>query len=98
MRRLLTGLALLALAAGAATAAPPTGEQQARFYDICLKQSGGNAGLCTCKRDAATKLVDSAFMEVIVSSMAGKPLAADHYLAYNDYIAASTRACGMGGI
>ena len=93
MRAVLVGVALLGLTA-AAQAAAPTAEQKAEFYAACTKQ--GAVELCTCKADAAMKLVDGAFMDVIIASIKGKPLAAEYYNTYNDYIAASTQACGMG--
>ena len=52
--------------------------------------------LCTCKADAAMSLVDTEFMAVIIASMKGKDVPADLYDTYNDYIARSTEACGMG--
>lgn len=96
MRPVAAATALLLLTGGGALAAPPTAEQKAEFYSVCTQR--GAAELCACKADAAMSLVDSAFMDVIVESMSGKALAAEHAVAYNDYIAASTRACGMGGI
>jgi hypothetical protein len=93
MRALVVGVALLALT-GVAQAAAPTAAQKEEFYAACTKQ--GAAELCSCKADAAMKIVDSAFMDVIIASIKGKPLAAEHYNTYNDYIVASTQACGMG--
>ncbi|HHY49514.1 MAG TPA: hypothetical protein GYA10_07185 [Alphaproteobacteria bacterium] len=91
------GIAFLAVGmlTGVAVAAPPTPEQRARFYDQCVKTSQ-NEPLCTCKAEAATKLVDAEFMDVILASMAGRTLDPKYNLAYNDYIVESTRACGMG--
>jgi hypothetical protein len=93
MRAVLVGAALLAMT-GAAFAAPPSEGQKAEFYAACTKQ--GAAELCSCKADAAMKIVDSEFMDVIIASIKGKPLAAEYYNTYNDYIVASTQACGMG--
>lgn len=92
-----TVLALLALGmlTGAAHAAPVTDAQKAQFYKVCTG-NGGDKTLCTCKMEAAGKIVDEAFMTVILSSMAGKTLDPQYNVAYNDYIVASTRACGMG--
>ena len=97
MKRLGSALVALALMTGSALAAAPTAEQKADFYKTCVKTSQ-NEPLCTCKADAAVKLVDSGFMDVIIASMSGKTLDPQHNVAYNDYIAESTRACGMGGI
>jgi hypothetical protein len=93
MKRLAMALVAMALA-GAAHAAPPSAEQKSEFYRICAQR--GAPELCACKADAAMKLVDSEFMTVIIASMSGKTLDAKHYVAYNDYIVESTRACGMG--
>ena len=93
MRAILAGVLLLGLTA-ATEAAAPTAEQRDAFYAACTRQ--GAAEICACKADAAMKIVDSAFMDVIIQSMEGKSLAAEHYTTYNDYIVASTEACGMG--
>ena len=97
MKRLATALVALVLMTGSALAAAPTAEQKADFYKTCVKTSQ-NEPLCTCKADAAVKLVDSDFMAVIISSMSGKTLDPKYNVVYNDYIIESTRACGMGGI
>ena len=44
----------------------------------------------------AMTLIDSTFMAVVISSMKGKDVPDEYYDAYNDYIARSTQACGMG--
>lgn len=93
MRAILVGALLLGLT-GAAQAAPPMAEQRDAFYAACTRQ--GAAELCACKADAAMQIVDSEFMDVIIASMQGQSLAAEHYTTYNDYIVASTQACGMG--
>jgi len=98
MRSVLAGLALAtALHAGTAFAAPPSADQKAEFHQTCVSISQ-NEPLCTCKADAAMTLVDSDFMAVIIAAMKGKAPPAQYEVPYNDYIAASTRACGMGGI
>jgi hypothetical protein len=88
-------LALLLLC-GAAHAAPPTAEQQTEFLATCLNVAPEAGELCTCKAEAAMTLIDSEFIAVVIASMQGKPVASEHYQAYNDYIARSTQACGMG--
>lgn len=94
----LAGLALAAaLAAGAATAAPPSAEQKAEFHRTCVGISQ-NEPLCACKADAAMDLVDAEFMGVIIAAMRGTVAPPAYEAPYNDYIAASTRVCGMGGI
>jgi hypothetical protein len=97
MKRLGTALVALAVLTGSTLAATPTAEQKADFHRICVKTSQ-NEPLCTCKADAAVKLVDSDFMNVIIASMSGRTLDPKYNVAYNDYIVESTRACGMGGI
>jgi hypothetical protein len=97
VRRIGTAFAVLGLMAGAAHAAAPSAAQKAEFHRICVATSQ-NEPLCTCKADAAVKLVDGDFMDVIIASMSGRTLDPKYAVAYNDYIVASTRACGMGGI
>lgn len=94
MKRLLA-IAVLVLAAGAAQAAPPSADQKAEFHRICVGISQ-NEALCTCKADAAMSLIDTEFMAVVIASMRGTPVESRYYEAYNDYIARSTQACGMG--
>jgi len=95
--RILTAALLLAFVAGAAQAAPPGAGQKAEFYKVCVSISQ-NVPLCTCKADAAMKLIDADFMAVVIASMKGTPVESRYYDAYNDYIARSTQACGMGGV
>lgn len=97
MKRLTTTLAALALSLTPALAAPPTAEQKAEFLKTCIGISQ-NQPLCTCKADAAMTLVDTEFMAVIIKSMRGAAPPSEYDVPYNDYIAASTRVCGMGGI
>lgn len=96
MKRLAIALATLALGVAPAVAAPPTAEQKAEFLKTCVGISQ-NQPLCTCKADAAMTLVDADFMAVIIRSMRGATPPSEYDVPYNDYIAASTRACGMGG-
>ncbi|MBL8598416.1 MAG: hypothetical protein J0I48_14950 [Devosia sp.] len=95
MKKTLLVLAALAFVTPAG-AAPPTAEQKAEFLATCLKVAPEAGTLCTCKADAAMSLVDSEFMAVIIASMQGKDVPAALYDTYNDYIARSTQACGMG--
>jgi hypothetical protein len=94
LRALMT---LMTPLAGAAQAAPPSAAQKAEFYKVCVGISQ-NVALCTCKADAALRLIDADFMAVVIASMAGRPVEARYYDAYNTYIARSTEACGMGGM
>jgi hypothetical protein len=95
MKKALVVLAALALSVPA-HAAPPSAEQQAEFLATCLKVAPEAGELCRCKADAAMSLIDSQFMAVVIASMNGKDVPADLYDTYNDYIARSTEACGMG--
>lgn len=95
MKTLVLAGLLALVSTSAALAAAPSMEQKAEFYDACVKTSG-NVELCTCKADAAIKLVDQDFMTVVLASMKGKTLDDKYAVAYNTYIVESTRACGMG--
>jgi hypothetical protein len=95
MKKLLIVLAALAFTAPA-YAAPPTPEQKADFLKTCLKVAPAAGELCRCKADAAMTLIDTEFMAVVIASMKGKDVPDNLYDTYNDYIARSTQACGMG--
>ena len=95
MKKSLIVLAALVLATPT-YAAPPTAEQKADFLATCLKVAPEAGELCRCKADAAMTLIDSDFIAVVIASMKGKDVEAKYYDAYNDYIARSTEACGMG--
>lgn len=96
MKKTLIVLAALALITVPAYAAKPTAEQKADFLKACLKVAPAAGELCRCKADAAMSLIDSEFMAVVIASMGGKDVPDDLYDTYNDYIARSTEACGMG--
>lgn len=95
MKRLLIVAAALMFVAPAHAAAP-TPEQKADFLATCLKVAPAAGELCRCKADAAMTLIDSKFMAVVIASMKGNDVPDEYYDAYNDYIARSTQACGMG--
>ena len=96
MIKQLGAAALLALAlTGAAVAGPPTAEQQAEFYKVCMGIAS-NETLCACKRDAATKLIDADFMAVVIASMKGKTAPEAVTVAYDTYIAQSNAVCIPG--
>lgn len=95
MKTMLLALAAIGALTTTAFAAAPTADQKAKFYSECVG-NGGDQQLCSCKADAAVKLVDEEFMAVIIASMGGKTLDPKYNVAYNDYIVESTRACGMG--
>jgi hypothetical protein len=97
MTKLLLIVAALSLVASGAMAKtianPPTADQLKAFYDTCIKVAPAASVLCKCKEDAAPKLIDTAFMDVVIASMKGKPLEAKYYDAYNNYIARSNQIC-----
>jgi hypothetical protein len=95
MKRLLIVAAALMFTAPAYAEAP-TPEQKADFLATCLKVAPAAGELCRCKADAAMTLIDTKFMAVVISSMKGKDVPDEYYDTYNDYIARSTQACGMG--
>jgi opacity protein-like surface antigen len=95
MKHLLIAAVAAALLTGSAAAATPSAEQKAEFYKACVR-NGGDASLCTCKAEAAVKLVDDEFMAVIITAMSGGSYDRKYDVPYNDYIVESTRACGMG--
>jgi hypothetical protein len=95
MKKLLVVLAALAFIAPA-YAASPTDEQQKDFLATCLKVAPEAGELCRCKAEAVMSLVDSEFMAVIIAAMKGGDVLDEYYVPYNDYIARSTEACGMG--
>jgi hypothetical protein len=97
MTKLLLIVAALSLVASGAMAKtianPPTADQLKAFYDTCIKVAPAASVLCKCKEDAAPKIIDTAFMDVVIASMKGKPLEAKYYDAYNNYIARSNQIC-----
>jgi len=97
MTKLLLIVAALSLVASGAMAKtianPPTAAQLKTFYDTCIKVAPAASVLCKCKEDAAPKIIDTAFMDIVIASMKGKPLEAKYYDAYNNYIARSNQIC-----
>lgn len=98
---LLVGAALAMIAAGATSAAyakasPPTPEQEAQFLAQCLKNSGGNKTLCTCKADQAMKLIDTDFMKIVLATMKGQTLPVAQSKPYAIYISKSNKVCAPG--
>ena len=72
---------------------PPTDAQLKAFFAACIHVAPEATVLCKCKEDAAPKLIDTAFMDVVIASIKGKPLAAKYYDQYNNYIARSNQIC-----
>jgi hypothetical protein len=94
----LAALAIVATFSGNAALAkapanPPTDAQLKTFYAACIKVAPAATTLCKCKEEAAPKLIDTAFMDVVIASIKGKPLEAKYFDAYNDYIARSNQIC-----
>jgi hypothetical protein len=100
MRVLLAVFAALVLSMGVAEAKtkvkaianPPTAEQKAEFYRVCMGIAQ-DATLCSCKADAAMTLINTDFMAIVISSMKGKAPPDDAYDAYDDYIFKSNQIC-----
>jgi len=101
MKSILLVLAALTLTTGDAMAKaathtianPPTSQQLDAFYAACIHVAPEATVLCKCKKEAAPKLIDTAFMDVVIASIKGKPLEAKYYDAYNEYIGRSNQIC-----
>ncbi|HEY9012441.1 MAG TPA: hypothetical protein VIN06_15640 [Devosia sp.] len=93
--RLSAGLLALGLLTVPASAASPTPQQRAEFYATCMGIAQNNE-LCTCKADAALKLIDGEFMGMVIASMKGKAPPQNQNVAYNNYIAKSNAICKPG--
>ena len=91
----MAGLVALGMLTVPAFAAAPSAEQRADFYKTCMGIAQDDA-LCSCKADAALKLVDDDFMAMVIASMKGKAPPAAQNVAYNDYIARSNQICKPG--
>lgn len=89
----LTTSGAIAKAATHTIANPPTNEQLDAFYAACIHVAPEATVLCKCKKEAAPKLIDTAFMDVVIASIKGKPLEAKYYDAYNEYIGRSNQIC-----
>ena len=95
MNRVIAALVALGMLTVPAFAAAPSAEQRAEFYKTCMGIAQNDA-LCSCKADAALKLVDSDFMAMVIASMKGKAPPAEQNVPYNDYIAKSNQICKPG--
>jgi len=95
MTRVLAGLLVLGALTGSALAGPPSSEQKAEFYKVCMGIAS-NDTLCACKREATTKLIDADFMTVVIASMKGKTAPEEVTVAYDTYIAQSNAICIPG--
>ncbi|MEQ1768973.1 MAG: hypothetical protein ABL879_03965 [Devosia sp.] len=98
MKKLVVIAAALLLSAGVAEAKtakianPVTPEQKAEFYKVCMGIAQ-NDQLCSCKAEAATKLIDTEFMTVVIAAMKGKSPPDSAYDTYDDYIFKSNQIC-----
>lgn len=92
MKMFVVALMALGVMVGGAQAAAPSAAQRADFYKTCYGIAQDEA-LCTCKADAALKLIDADFMAIVIASMKGKSPPADKYSAYNTYVARSNQIC-----
>ena len=95
MNRVIAALVALGMLTVPAFAAAPSAEQRAEFYKTCMGIAQNDA-LCSCKADAALKLVDGDFMAMVIASMKGKAPPAEQNVPYNDYIAKSNQICKPG--
>ena len=97
MTRLLLLIAALSMTTSGAMAKtianPPTDAQLTAFYNACIHVAPEATVLCKCKKDAAPKLIDAEFIDIVLASIKGKPLAAKYYDTYNNYIARSNQIC-----
>ena len=95
-------LVLMGDVAFGAAATPLTGgpkvtaAQKAEFSKLCLKNSGDNTTLCTCKEKLLDKLVDEAFMTLVLATMNGKTLPVEDSKNYAVYISQSNKVCAPG--
>ena len=93
MKSLVVALAALGLMVGGAQAAAPSAEQKADFYKTCMGIAQNNE-LCTCKADAAMKLIDERMMGYVIAGMKGAGNAPeDVQKEWNDYVARSNQIC-----
>ena len=74
---------------------PPTATQVAEFYKVCMGIAD-NETLCSCKADAAPKLIDTDFMAIVIASMKGKTLETKYSVPYDTYVARSNQICKPG--
>jgi hypothetical protein len=95
MKTTLLALAALGMMTGSALAVPVSDAQKAEFYKTCMGIAQ-NDTLCSCKRDAAPKLIDADFMDVVIASMKGKTPPEKYTVPYDQYIAQSNAVCIPG--
>lgn len=96
MNKRLVIAAALSLLVSPAFAAPPSDAQLSEFYKQCMRNSGDNTTLCTCKKEQLPKLVDAEFMTIVLSTMEGKALPIEQSKPYGLYISKSNAICAPG--
>jgi hypothetical protein len=95
MRLAATAVIALATLTTIVVAAPPTAEQKNTFHRVCMSIAS-NEPLCSCKADAAVKLIDSEFIQLVISAMKGETYPADEQGRYDEYIRRSNAICIPG--
>jgi hypothetical protein len=95
MRLAATAVIALATLTNIVVAAPPTAEQKNTFHRVCMSIAS-NEPLCSCKADAAVKLIDSEFIQLVISAMKGETYPADEQGRYDEYIRRSNAICIPG--
>ena len=93
MKHIVLAALALGLMAAPALAAAPTAAQKAEFHKVCIGISSDEA-LCTCKADAAMKLIDERMMTYVIAGMKGAGNApTDVQREWNNYVAHSNQIC-----
>lgn len=93
MKHIVLALVALGLTAAPALAGAPTAAQKAEFHKVCVNISSDEA-LCTCKADAAMKLIDEKMMTYVIAGMKGAGNApTDVQREWNNYVAHSNQIC-----
>jgi hypothetical protein len=90
------GAVVAAMMPAVAVAAPPTDTQKTQFMQECMRNSGGNSTLCSCKTEQAEKLIDADFMAIVLKTMNGATLPVDQSKNYAIYISRSNAVCAPG--
>lgn len=100
----LLAIAVLALPAFALPSSTSASGSAEAFRSACLK-AGGDSALCTCKAEAAVKLLDQHMFELVVLSMrdpdaftamsAKGGLSRADNAAWTNYIRESNKACNL---
>lgn len=93
MKKALVVLAAFGALVSTAEASAPTSAQKAEFYKVCVGIAQDET-LCTCKADAAMKLIDDKMMTYVIAGMKGAGNAPESVQReWNDYVARSNQIC-----